>query len=135
MIQLFYYPFKTSLQHDIRARKESLSHYDPHRIWYFMFVLLRVADAFEKCGIHLGNLHPSNLFQELSVFSLLSEPNELSNLDKIRSSKYEDAFLGTASTTQPLNRFKSWSKNRQRLRKAAERIVSASVLSSSPPYS
>jgi hypothetical protein len=104
-----------------------------------MFVLLRVADAFEKSGIHLGNLHPSNLFlspfQELSVFSLLSAPNELSNLDKIRSSKYEDAFLGTASTTQPLNRYKSWSKNRQRLRTAAERIASASVLSSSPPYS
>ena len=139
MIQLFYYPFKTSLQHDIRARKESLSHYDPHRIWYFMFVLLRVADAFEKCGIHLGNLHPSNLFlspfQELSVFSLLSAPNELSNLDKIRSSKYEDAFLGTAPTTQPLNRYKSWSKNRQRLSTAAERIASASVLFSSPPYS
>jgi hypothetical protein len=75
-----------------------------------MFVLLKVANIFEKCGIHLGNIHPSNLFlstfQELSVFSLLSAPNELSNLDKIRSSKYEDAFLGTASKTQPLNRYK-----------------------------
>jgi hypothetical protein len=72
--------------------------------------MLKVAAAFEKCGVCLGNIHPSNLylsaFQEISVFSLLSAPNELSNLDKIRSSKYEDAFLGTASKTQPLNKSK-----------------------------
>lgn len=51
---------------------------------------------------------------------MLSAPNELSNLDKIRSSKYEDAFLGTASKTQPLKKSKSSSKNKKPLRKAAE---------------
>jgi hypothetical protein len=54
--------FRSSLQQEVKGRREISHHYPEYQLWYLMLVLLKVAAYFQEQDSFLGNLHPSNVF-------------------------------------------------------------------------
>lgn len=96
----------------MKGRREIAHQYPEYQLWYLMLVLLKVAAYFEEQESFLGNVHTSNVFLDekgrVKLFTVFSAPREQENAQKIRTSKYEDAFIGKSFVMQRLSNCPFW---------------------------
>lgn len=102
----------------MKGRREIAHQYPEYQLWYLMLVLLKVAAYFEEQESFLGNLHTSNVFLDaegrVRLFTVFSAPREQENVQRVRASKYEDAFVGKSDLMQPLRNCPWWRRWKDR---------------------